>query len=176
MGFFDPIHKGRALITELTNIENLEKLFFQAVSSAKIIIIKEHDIAGFLLFLIEQGIPFSQNAAAAFIVSAAIDSHPSLQVLSDVFKSPENLSCEMIAVNDDPGSREVRPGEIDIRSAHVTGKEFDFQAFMPWDIFKILCQVDAVAIREDIQDLMFAGIDQDTLELLPGSIAFEFIN
>ena len=60
MSLLDPVQKSGTLMSELIKTENTEESFFQAVSSAKIIIVEQHDITGFFLLLIQQGVPLCQ--------------------------------------------------------------------------------------------------------------------
>ena len=126
MSILDPIQESSSLSAELLLTEDCQESFFQAVSPAKIIIVKKHDIAGFFLLCIQRGISFCNQAAAALIILAKTDRHGFLQILSDILQSPEDLPCEVITVYHDLCSREISLCQICVRSAHIAGEVLDF--------------------------------------------------
>ena len=95
--------------------------------------------------------------------------------LSYIFKSPIDLSDEMIPINTDLCIGKIYPSQVDEGFIHVTRKVLDFHTFRLIKRFKIVDQTSSFSRIEYIEYSMFYRINHYRLIFLSAYIPLKFI-
>ena len=129
----------------------------------QIIIIKQHKVTGFFAFLIQLMVSGKDETFTPFVILSQGRRHGTLQSFADAFDRPGNLPNKMIFVNDDFGMGKINLCQFCIRFPHITYKIFYTIPFSYWDRREISSQIALNSVRENIQNVVFYGICQNTL-------------